>query len=445
MASRVVGSYCDVGGKPRRFVGYKPDHITMPIIDSDDVFRSLNVDPDDNTCRCRLPHMCDDCRGHSVYTLNDVLYHLKPSDIATLLAQDPTADFEDGKYVPSPRVFASVLNLSGHRGSFYFDADNKPETRWVRLADGRAAFYNKGAQVSYYHRVPDWLGHKTIRVPLGDRMFGLAWNVVSSNTTTTVYEFVLIAPALVAQTPRLANPFHTEFHGTVDVRGLAGTDRPTNGPEAAIRNVERAYAISAFQGDPNLGGLLLDCGSEPIFAPRSMIAVVATSVAGKPRTAKIVDAAYNTARRNRSRCNLTDEEFARALPYIVQLGLVSGLAAERVNQEAMRDYARIVDAHAEAVASPSSPGRSGRPCGDASRLLASPPRTAPFSSRRRPRLTLARLPSAWRLLSVWCWPFAGCRKPCPASKRRWRSARARLSAFPPLPGGSRLKPPVPPG
>ena len=96
------GTVCDVGGKPRRWVGTQYDHFTMPIVDDNDAFRDPPKEGEATYCRCKLPEMCPKCTGHAAYTANDVLYHLKPSDVATVLAQDPDGDFVEGRYLPHP-------------------------------------------------------------------------------------------------------------------------------------------------------------------------------------------------------------------------------------------------------------------------------------------------------------------------------------------------------
>jgi hypothetical protein len=133
-ASAYRGSYCDLGGKFNHWLGYQPDHFSVPILQDDDAFRRIDVDRH-SVCRCALPKMCDGCRGHAVYTMCDVIYYTGPAALMQVLAQDPTADFVDGILEPQPALFASCLNLSGHRGSFFFDqsAKPKPETTWLRI------------------------------------------------------------------------------------------------------------------------------------------------------------------------------------------------------------------------------------------------------------------------------------------------------------------------
>jgi hypothetical protein len=337
LARECAGTWCDLGGKPRAFVARsygESEWVTRPVKSAADARRARTLLRNE-ACHCALPDQCHMCGHHDVYTLLDVIYHLQPADLVALLLR-PGARLDNGSYHNQPLVYASVLNYSGVRGSFYRTHTGGPEVQWQRKA-GDVHFYNGGVAAEYSHPAADWIQARSCVARFRGVDYGLHWDVVSLTDTRSIFAFTLLDAALVHTGPLRPDVFSTSYYGTLDVRLHPSAGASPLGPETVV-----------YTAVPGLAGGLIDAAG--VFVPRRMIADVAVWAVGRPREPATYAEALAYLRRQYKLYNCPADEFARALPHAVSVGLTVGLAGETAAAAGTRDFDNAAIAHRAAHA-----------------------------------------------------------------------------------------------
>jgi len=278
------------------------------------------------TCECDSPGSCENCTG-SAYLFCDCAAFEAIDKIQQLLLEDVPLTghlLTHGIATDTPEVLIAMHNHIGVRGGAYTPPKGKPRYQWRRVYD-RIEFDWRDGAGGVKQDTPDdsWLHQPVLRCGAYALYFQTIWNCKSASIKRVCIGRLPRAAASIA-----ACAYNDDYHGEVDAAQFAGGRTLDNllqtGPLAlATKPIERAWR---FYGDFYLR---IRKSSKQVIVPISALHAVQAYVSMRERTPQLFAGAVQTAKNALRSTNLTLEERADSLPYVVQSGFVSNLAAER--------------------------------------------------------------------------------------------------------------------